>query len=68
MTSAGHKVGQILKLLCLHQYFSYSVEQKLKILEMLMAILLVYTTSGIASGKNVCRDIKMAVILKILKY
>ena len=33
-----------------------------------MAISLVYSTSGITSGKKVCRDLKMAVILKILKY
>ena len=51
MTSTGLKVGQILKLLDLHQYFN-SVDQKLKILEMFMAILLVYSTSGIASGKR----------------
>ena len=35
---------------------------------MLMAILLVYTTSGITPGKKVCCDLKMAAILKILKY
>ena len=36
--------------------------------EMLMVIFLVYSTSGKTSGKKVCRDIKMAAILKILKY
>ena len=36
--------------------------------EMLMAIFLVYSTSGITSGKKVCRELKMAAILKILKY
>ena len=36
--------------------------------EMLMAIFLVYSTSGITSGKKVCRDLKMVAILKILKY
>ena len=36
--------------------------------EMLMAIFLVYSTSGITSGKNVCRELTMAAILKILKY
>ena len=56
--SADHKVGQIFKLLYLHQYFSLSVDQKLIISEMLMAILLVYSTSGITSRKNVCRDLK----------
>ena len=66
MTSPGHKVGQILKLINPPQYFSYRVDQKLNILEMLVAILLVYSTSGITSGKKVCRDLKMAAILKIL--
>ena len=68
MTSQDHKVGQILKLIYLRQYFSYSVDQKLKMSEMLMAIFLVYSTSGITSGKKVCRELKMAAILKILKY
>ena len=36
--------------------------------EMLMAIFLVYSTFGIASDKKVCRELKMAAILKILKY
>ena len=35
---------------------------------MLMAIFLVYSTSDIISGKKVCRELKMAAILKILKY
>ena len=68
MTSQNHKVGQILKLTYLRQYLSYSVDQKLKMSEMLMAIFLVYSTSGITSGKKVCREFKMATILKILKY
>ena len=50
MTSPGHKLGQILKLIYLRQYLTYSVDQKLKISEMLMAIFLVYSTSGIISG------------------
>ena len=33
-----------------------------------MAILLVSSTSSITSGKKVCSDLKMASILKILKY
>ena len=53
MTSQDHKVGQILKLIYLRQYMSYSVDQKLKMSEMLMAIFLVYSTSGITSGKTV---------------
>ena len=46
MTSPGNKIGQILKLIYLSQYFSYSVDQKLKISDMLMAIFLVHSTSG----------------------
>ena len=68
MTSQDHKVGQILKLIYLRQYLSNSVDQKLKMSEMLMAIIPVYSTSGIASGKKLCRELKMAAILKILKY
>ena len=68
MTSPGHKVGQILKLIYLLEYLNYSVDQKLKMPEMLMAIFLVYSTSGITSGKKVCRELKMAAISKILKY
>ena len=68
MTSPGHKIGQILKLIYLRQYLSYSVDQKLKKRsEMLMAIFLVYSTSGITSGKKVCRELKMAAILKIFE-
>ena len=50
MTSPGHKIGQILKLIYLRQYLNYSVDQKLKMSEMLMAIFLVYSPSGITSG------------------
>ena len=52
MTSPGHKIGQILKLIYLRQYLSYSVDQKLKMSEMLMAVFLIYSTSGITSGKK----------------
>ena len=52
MMSAIHKVCQILKLLYLHQYFGYSIDQKLKISEMLMTNLLVYPTSSITSVKK----------------
>ena len=38
MTSPGHKIGQILKLIYLRQYLNYNVDQKLKMSEMLMAI------------------------------
>ena len=68
MTSQDNKVGQNLKLIYLLQYLSYSVDQNLKMSEMLMAIFLVYSTSGITSGKKVCRELKMAAILKFLKY
>ena len=33
-----------------------------------MAIFLVYSTSGITSGEKVCREFKMAAILKVLIY
>ena len=52
MTSPGHKIGLILKLIYLRQYLSYSVDQKLKMSEMPMAIFLVYSPSGITSGKK----------------
>ena len=42
MTSPGNKIGQILKLIYLRQYFNYSVDQILKMSEMLMAIFLVF--------------------------
>ena len=42
------------------QYFSYSVDQKLKISETLMAILQVYSTCGITADKKK--------VMKILKY
>ena len=68
MTSQDHKVGQILKLTYLRQYLSYSAAQKVKMSEMLIAIFLLYPSSGITSGKKVCRQLKMAAILTILKY
>ena len=63
----GHKIGQILKLIYLRQYLSYSVDQKLKMSEMLMVIFLAYSTSGISSGKKFV-ELKMAATLKTLKY
>ena len=50
MTSPGITIGQILKLIYLRQYLSYSVDQKLKMSEMLMAMFLVYSTSSIIFG------------------
>ena len=35
---------------------------------MLMAIFLVYSTSGINSGEKVCGELKMVAILNIFKY
>ena len=58
MTSPGHKISQILKLIYRRQYLNYSVDQKLKMSEMLMAIFLVYSTSGTTSGKKTCREQK----------
>ena len=68
MTSPSHKVSRILKLIYRRQYLSYSVDQKLKIMEMLMAIFLVYSIFGITFGEKVCRELKMVAILKNLKY
>ena len=68
MMSPRHNIDQILKLIYLRQYLNYSVDQRLKMSEMLMAFFLVYSTSGITSCKKVCRELKMAAILKILKY
>ena len=55
MASSGHKIGQILKFIYLRQYLIYSVDQKLKMSELFVAIFLVYSTSGITSGKKICR-------------
>ena len=52
MMSPGHKIGEMLKLIYLRQYLSYSVDQKLKMSEMLMAIFLAYSASGIASSNK----------------
>ena len=63
-TSQDHNEGQIFNLINLRQYLSYNVDQKLKMSEILMAIFLVYLSSGLTSGKKVCRELKMAAILK----
>ena len=52
MTSPGQKIGQTFKLIYLRQYLNYRVDRKLKMSEMLMAILLVYSPSGITSDKK----------------
>ena len=67
MTSQDCKVSQILKLIYFRQYLSWSVDQKLKISEMSMAIFPVYSTSGIISGKN-SRELKLAAILTVFEY
>ena len=64
MTSQDHKVGEILKLIYLRQYLSYSVDHELKMSEMFMAIFLANSTSDTTSGKKVCRDLKMAALWK----
>ena len=57
MMSRGNKIGQILKLIYLRQYLIYSVDQILKMSEMLMAVFLVYSNSGMTSGKKCCREL-----------
>ena len=51
MTSPGYKVGTIMILPYRCQYFSQSIDQRLKILEILMVILPAYSISGIISSK-----------------
>ena len=68
MTSPSHTIGQILKLIYLRQYLNYSVDQKLKMSEIIMATFLVYSPSGITSGKKVCRELKMAAIFWNMKH
>ena len=68
MTSPGHKVGQILEVIYLRQYLSKSVDQELKMSEMLTTIFLAYSTSGITSGKKVCCELKKVAMLKFFKY
>ena len=63
-----HSWRQILKLIYLRQYLSYSIDQKLKMSEMLMAIFLVYSNSGITSDKKVSSKLKMAAFLFDLTY
>ena len=36
--------------------------------QMLLAIFVVYSTSGVTSGKKFRRELKMAAILKMAKY
>ena len=68
MMSLMTSPGQILKLIYLRQHLNYSVDQKLKMSKMLIAIFLVYSPSGITSGKKVYCELKKGAILKILKY
>ena len=48
--------------------FELERQSKAQNSEILMAIFLVYSTSGTISGKKDCRELKMAAILKIFKY
>ena len=45
-----------------------NVDQKLKMLQMLMAIFLAYSNSGVTSNKKFRCDLKMTAILKMSKY
>ena len=67
VTSPGHRAGQILTLVYPRQYLTYSVNQKLKMSEMLMAIIWVNSISGMNSGKKILRA-QNGGHLKILKY
>ena len=58
MASPGHKVGKILKSIYLRQYLSLSVDQKLKMSEMLTTISLIYPTSSNKSGKKFVASLK----------
>ena len=49
-------------------HLSYSIDQRLKVSAMVVATILVYSSSGITSGKTVFRNLKMAAILKMSKY
>ena len=44
--------------------YQLQCRSKAKVSEMIMAILLAYSTSVISSGKNVCRELKMKAIWK----
>ena len=68
MTSSGHIICQILKLIYLRQYLGYSVDQKLKMSEMLIAFFLVYSTSGTTSGKKFVGSSKWRPFWKNDKY
>ena len=58
ITSQDHKVDQILKLIYLRQHFNWSVDQKLKMSEMLMAIFLVYSYSVITPDEKLVASSK----------
>ena len=52
MAPTSHKVGNFFKLIYPNHYFNKIVDKKLKIPELLMAILLVYFICDITSGKK----------------
>ena len=66
MTSPGHKIGQILKLIYLRHYLHYSVDQKLKMSDMLMVIFLIYFSSGMTPVKNFVASSKWRPFWKFL--
>ena len=68
VTSQDHKVAQIFKLLYLCQYLSYSVDKNIKMSEKLMAIFMVYSTSGISSGKKAISKWRPFLIYLIIKH
>ena len=65
MSSPGPQISHNFQLLFPRRYFSQSIDQMLKMSEMVMAILLVYSTLDITSGKFFYLDLKMAASLKM---
>ena len=60
MTSSVSIISQHFELQEFYEYLSGRVDQKPKVSEIPMAILLSYSTSGITSGKKVCCDLKIS--------
>ena len=61
--SRTHEVSQIYKLIISPSIFELERRSKAQISEMLMALFLVCSTSGITSGQKVCNELEMAAIL-----
>ena len=68
MTSPDHKVGQILKIDISPSIFELERRSKAQNVANAHGYLFDNSTSGITSGEKVCRELKMAAILKILIY